>query len=417
MLSVSGISVDGIVRKTGTPLYLYDAGLMRRQYRRLKSALPSGVDVHFSIKANPNIAVAQVFRSLGAGAEVAASELGLALRAGFKPDKILFAGPGKSVDELKLAVRNRIESINIESATELDRVLEIAGRSRSGKGKPVGISFRVNIDFPSPAGGEIMIGGPRKFVVDNDTLLPLVQKAMSDGRVKVMGFHCFAGTQITDTKTLVAIYRHFAKWAKGFAKEANLRVRRLNFGGGLGIPFRDNEKELNVESLGKAMAGIRKDLAKSPYFKKTRFLIEPGRFLAGPSGIYISRVTDIKVSRGERYVITDGGIHHAIIPIVLNKNYPSAILNRMGERKTADLVVAGPLCASADQFSRRLRLPDPRIGDLIGLFNSGAYGYSAGMLYFLSHPTPAEAMVDGGKLYLIRRPKRPEHGLMKKINI
>ncbi len=416
-LSVGGTSVKDILSKTGSPLYLYDAAIMRRQYRRLKSELPGGVSVHYSIKANPNKAVAKLFCQAGAGAEVASeAELRLALSAGFKPDKIIFAGPGKTKKEVELAVKKKIGSINIESETELERVLNASGAS-SGReyANPARIAFRVNLDFTDNSGYEVMIGGPRKFGIDDDAIRPLVEKAMNDSRVEVTGFHCFAGTQINEAKTLTSAYRTFARWAVKLSESLKMDIATLNFGGGLGIPFKENEQELNVKALGQAFAKIKNIVQESKYCRNTKFLLEPGRYLVGPSGVYISTVTDIKVSRGKTFVMTDGGIHHALIPIVLNKSYPTAILNKMNRRKTANVTVAGPLCASSDQFSRELKLPKPEIGDLIGVFNSGAYGYTAGMVYFLSHPTPAEAMVDNGKLYLIREPKRPESGICRRI--
>ncbi|MGK7345058.1 MAG: diaminopimelate decarboxylase [Candidatus Nitrospinota bacterium M3_3B_026] len=418
-LEVGGFPIGEIARKLKTPFYIYDAAIMRLQYEKLKAALPEGVHIHYSLKANPNVSVARVFRLMGAGAEAAsAHELKTALAAGFPAGRIVFAGPGKSEDELRLAVRERIGSINVESAAELDRVLSLAGRLKKTRASgPVRISFRVNLDALPGAKGEIMTGGARKFGVDAAQLAPLARRAVDSGVVDFAGFHFFAGTQITSAGTLAAAHRRFAAWAKGFAEDMRIPVKSLNFGGGLGIPFRDSEPELDVKKLGRSLAEIRKDLSGSAFFKDTRFLVEPGRYLVGPSGIYVTRVTDVKTSMGRRYVITDGGVHHALIPIVLNKNYPSAILNKMDRRRTAEVTVAGPLCASADQFSRNLRLPEPEVGDLLGVFNSGAYGYTAGMVYFLSHPAPAEAMTDKGSLYLIRKRRKPERGIMTKINL
>lgn len=418
-LMVGGFPIGEIARELKTPFYIYDAEIMRRQFEKLKAALPEGVRIHYSLKANPNVSVAKVFRRMGAGAEAAsAHELKTALAAGFPAGRIVFAGPGKSEDELRLAVKERIGSINVESAAELERIVRLARAVKGARaGGPVRISFRVNLDALPGARGEIMTGGPRKFGVDAAGLAPLARRAVDSGVVDLRGFHFFAGTQITSAGTLAAAHRRFAEWAKGFAEDVRIQVKSLNFGGGLGIPFRDGEPELDVKSLGGALTEIRKGFAGSAFFENTKFLVEPGRYLVGPSGIYVARVTDVKTSMGRRYVMTDGGIHHALIPIVLNKNYPSAILNKMDGRKTVEVTVAGPLCASADQFSRRLKLPEPEVGDLLGVFNSGAYGYTAGMVYFLSHPLPAEAMTDGGALYLIRRRRKPERGIMTKINL
>lgn len=424
-LSIDGITIKTIVGKTGSPLYLYDASIMRRQYKRLASAVPKGTAIHYSIKANPNQAIVKIFRQMGAGAEVASkSELELALKCGFNSKKIIFAGPGKSVDEIKLAVKNQIGSINVESRTELERILEAAGGRRKAK---TGIALRVNLDLFNGNEGEVMTGGSRKFgidtsvidagVLDASDIKPLIRKALDDERVELLGFHCYLGTGLLNTRSIAAAYRKFAVWAQGMAQEMKFHVKILNFGGGFGIPFSENEKELDVKKLGSALKQIKNNLNKHHFFRQTRFILEPGRYLVGPSGVYVSRVTDLKKSQNDVYIVTEGGIHHALIPIVLNKNYPTAILNKMGRRPTIVCNVAGPLCASADQFSRKVKLPAPEIGDLIGIFNSGAYGYTAGMVYFLSHPTPAEVLVDNGKLYLIRNQKNPDHGISKGIRL
>lgn len=417
-LTPGGVSIRAVAERVGTPFYIYDAGVMRRQYARLSSAMPGYASIHFSVKSNPNIHVARVFKNLGAGAEVASEgELGLALDAGFAPEKIIFAGPGKNEKEIRLAVRKKIGCVNVESETELDRVLMAVGaKSGSKTTNPARVAFRINPSFEVP-GETIMIGGPRKFGFDDDTAERVARRALSDGRLDVMGFHCFAGTQILDSRVLAKIYEGFAKWAESAARRLDFNVRLLNFGGGLGVPFSEKEGELDVEALGAGLKEIGARLAMSAHFKKTRFIVEPGRYLTGPSGVYVSRVTDIKTSRGVGYVITDGGIHHALLPIALNKNYPTAIVNRMSRKPAGEYVIAGPLCASSDQFSRKTLLPRPRMGDLIGVFNSGAYGYSAGMLFFLSHKTPAEVLADDGKAWVIRKPFNPGHGMARPITL
>ena len=416
-LNVQGIDIADIAQKLGSPFYLYDASIMRRSYKTLKSALePSATAIYYSLKANPNMAVADIFRKIGAGCEVAsAEELKIAIAAGFSPQKIIFAGPGKSEQELALAVKNNIGAINVESATEFDRIVKIASRKKKGF-KKVKVAFRVNLDIEVASdSGIIMLGSGQKFGITEKELLPLVKKAVASPVVEFIGFHCFAGTQITKTSTLASIYKKFARWAKTFADKNGVTIKYLNFGGGLGIPFTDTQSELNVTLLGKALAAIKRDLLSSPHFTDVKFVVEPGRYLVGPSGVYVARITDIKASGKKRFVITDGGIHHALIPIVMNKNYPTYTINRLDEPRRTTCQIVGPLCSSADQLSRTVKIPEPKTGDLIGIFNSGAYGYTAGMLYFLSHPTPAEALIDNKKLFLIRARKNADRGILREL--
>ena len=404
-----GVSLEKIIAITGTPAYVYDATVMRSQYKKLRSSLPPKSQTHFSVKANPNIAIAEVFKRMGAGAEIASkSELIMAISAGFKPGKIIFAGPGKGADELALAIKHRIGSINIESETELARIEKI---SRSTGGKPTRVAFRINLDLGVDKGK--MVGGPRKFGIDAEAVEPLVKKAMANPNLEVVGFHCYPGTQILNAADLNKAYHAYVNWAEQVAGRLQLKVKSLNFGGGLGIPYKETEKELDVKALGSAIANIKQKLAKSQWLNNAKILLEPGRYLVGPAGVYISQVTDMKMSRGMQFIITNGGIHHALLPITLNKNYPTAILNKLDKRKTASCVLAGPLCLSPDQFSREVKLPKPEIGDYVGIFNSGAYGYTASMLSFLSHPTPTEALVDNGNIDIIRKPNKPDHGIAR----
>ncbi len=417
LLLVGGAPVDKIVEAVGTPAYVYDAGVMRQQYAALKSSIPDGVQIYYSVKANPNRSVANVFRRAGSGAEVAsAAELSMALEAGFAPSKIIFAGPGKGVDEIELAVKNSIGSINIESETELDRVINVSGLL-SYRRKPQRIALRVNLDFGLQTGGEVMVGGSRKFGVDEKYVDCLFEKAMSDSRVELTGFHCFAGTQFIAAKALTSAYKAFARWAIGFSVKKGFNLKTLNFGGGLGIPYQEGEPELDLNRVGKTLEKIKAELEKINGQGKVKILMEPGRYLVGPSGVYLSEVTDLKTSGNTRYVITNGGIHHALIPIALNKNYPTAVVNKMTAVRKRKYIVAGPLCATPDQYSRKVLLAEPGIGDILGIFNSGAYGYTAGMIYFLSHTSPAEVLVDRGKVYLIREPRKPDSGINKELKI
>lgn len=418
-LCPGSVPIDRIIAKTGTPLYIYDAALMRQQYSRLRRALPGRFKVCYSLKANPNQAVAKIFRKLGAGAEIASkAELKAALAAGFKPGDIIYAGPGKTEVELKIAMQSRIGVINVESETELERISKLSLRmKKSGKRAKTKIALRVNPDFTSGYEGEVMIGGSRKFGIDSEIIEPLILKTLADPALDLAGFHFYAGTGFLKVKTLMQAYSAFARWVKKISVRLKLDVGMVNFGGGLGIPYADGEKELDVKAVGAGLKKIMANLLKSPGFEKTCFVLEPGRYLAGPSGVYVSEVTDIKESRGTLYVITNGGINHSLIPIVLNKNYPAAILNKMNRKKDIECVVAGPLCASPDQFSRKVKLPKPAIGDLLGVFNSGAYGLTASMLEFLSHPTPAEVLVDRKKAYLIRESREPKLGSFKRLKV
>lgn len=410
VLMVGGVPVDSIVRKAGSPVYIYDAGIMRRQFHRLAKSLAKGFRVFYSIKANPNPTVVKIFRDLGAGAEAASGhELLTAISAGVPRADIAYAGPGKSPAELELAAGKGIGAINVESATELDRIIEAAGRLR----KKANVAFRLNLDYSHDdgEGGHIMAGGPRKFGVDPEMVDALVKKTLADKWVKFVGFHLFPGTGILKPQILAGAHATLARFAADFAGRIQTPIKYINFGGGLGVPYKDGEAELDVAAVGKGLREAADILRGSKWFAGARFVMEPGRYLVGPSGVYISTITDVKTSRGKAYVVTDGGIHHALTPIVMNKNFPTALVNRMGEAADTRVRIGGPLCATPDQFSREVDLPSPEIGDLLGIFNAGAYGYTASMLDFLSHPAPAEVLALNGRAYLIRERVEPGAGV------
>ena len=408
--------MDRIVRAAGSPAYIYDAEVMRRQYRRLGKALPKSFRLFYSIKANPNLSVVKVFKKLGAGAEVAsAHELMTVLKAGVSRGAIAYAGPGKTDAEIELAVTSRIGAINVESATEFERIVAAAERTR----EKANVAIRLNLDYyhDDGAGGHVMAGGARKFGVDPDMAEKLAIRAVKEKWVRLVGFHLFPGTGIMNPQILAGSYKALADYALRLAEKHQTRISYLNFGGGLGIPYKDGEPELDIHATTAVLKDTAKELRRSKWFKETMFVMEPGRYLVGPSGVYISSVIDVKTSRGKTYVITDGGIHHALIPIVMNKSFPTALVNRMGEKADTVVRVGGPLCATPDQFSREVMLPAPKIGDLLGIFNSGAYGYSASMLGFLSHTAPAEALVDDGRVYIIRERQAPVMGAKKRLKI
>jgi diaminopimelate decarboxylase len=207
---------------------------------------------------------------------------------------------------------------------------------------------------------------------------------------------------------LIRQYRH----ALQVSREATLRLRRplgvIDFGGGLGIPYFSGETELDLEQFSYELDGILKDLRRDTAFTDTRLVIEPGRFLVGEAGIYVTQVRDVKVSRGKKFVVVDGGMNHHLaasgnLGQVIKRNFPLRVLNRLNEPNEETIDIVGPLCTPLDVLARDVSMPRLEAGDLIGVFQSGAYARTASPLGFLSFPTPAEVLVEDGELRLIRR--------------
>ena len=246
------------------------------------------------------------------------------------------------------------------------------------------------------------------FGIDEEQLDSVIERVVSDAALEFRGIHLFSGTQILDHTVLVRQYRKGIEIALGVARRLERPLRTLDFGGGLGIPYFPGEDELNTESLRRGIEALMLEVRKEPLFSGTRFMLEPGRYLVGEAGIYVARVNDIKVSRGKKFLIVDGGMNHHLaasgnLGQVIKKNFPIVLLNKMGLPPVERVDVVGPLCTPLDVVARDVDLPVAEVGDLVGILQSGAYARAASPLGFLSHPTPAEVLVENGQTRLIRR--------------
>lgn len=403
-LLIGGLRVHDLAVRFGTPLYVYDAAVMRRSYRALAQALSGFAEVYFSIKANPNPAIAALFVAEGAGIEVASgAEYLRALSAGCLPGRILFAGPGKRMEEIVLALNSGIEEIHLESADEIESVS--AAARELGIVAPVAI--RVNPVATAQGGAMRMGGKPSPFGFDEETLEDVVRTIAADRRLDLCGIHMFAGTQILDADILAAQWTHGIAVAARVAEFSGAPLKSIDLGGGLGIPYYVGETALDLNRLAAHAATLREQVRAHALLRSARIVVEPGRFLAGPGGLYVARVTAAKISRGQRFLIADGGMNHHLaasgnLGQIVKRDFPILAPARMDEPARGRCVVAGPLCTPLDMLARQADLPELERGDLVAVLQSGAYGLSASPAGFLSHPMPAEVLVDSGNACEIR---------------
>lgn len=403
-LLVGGVSIKAITEKYGTPTFIYDGGVINHKLDVLRRALPARFAISYSVKANPNQAILRHFLSLGCGLEIASfGEFRCALEAGCGPAQILFAGPGKTEAELEFVLAKGIGEIHLESLTEAERVSKISKRLRV----QANVAVRVNPAGEAEGGAMRMGGRPAPFGVDEEALDSVLDVVLGDSALKFRGIHLFAGTQILDAATLVNQYRHGLEVARHAATHSGGPLHTIDFGGGLGIPYFAHEKELDLEQLHSGLASLFAQVEAETIFDGTQFMVEPGRFLVGEAGIYVARVNDIKVSRGKKFLILDGGMNHHLaasgnLGQTIKRNYPAALLNKLDAPGEETVDVVGPLCTPLDTLARNVVLPRAEIGDLFGIFQSGAYGRSASPLGFLSHPAPPEVWIDAGSDFLIQ---------------
>lgn len=404
-LVVDGHSVSAIAQRVGTPYFLYRGEVVLQQVAALRAALGDDTSFYFSIKANPSVGLCQVLQRAGVGAELASiGELRVSQAAGFAPEHVLFAGPGKSDRELDEAVRWGIGAINVESLGELERVIAAARRH----GRKQTVCLRINPKAQVQGAQMRMGGGSTQFGFDEELMPEAVKRAQAaPDAVDVAGLHVYVGSQMVDIEGIVTNWEHVLSLAESLA-DLGVSVRKIDLGGGFGVPYFEGQPEFDLAALGRAFGPRIAARAKaSPKLKDAKLIIELGRYLVAESGLYVTRVLDVKESRGTKYVVTDGGMNHHITATgnfgqVFRKAYPMANVSRLGAAVDFSATVVGPCCTPLDQFGAKLTLAPPQPGDLLGVLYSGAYGYSASSLGFLSHPTPAEVLVLEGRLHVLR---------------
>lgn len=392
-LAVGGISISRLARRVGsTPFFAYDRRLLTERIGELRSTLPPGLDLSYAVKANPMPAVVQHLSGLVDSFDVASAlEMRTALDTPTPPERISFAGPGKTETELARAVAAGV-TIELESATEAARVIAI-GDQTSVRPR---VAIRVNPDFEVRGSGMRMGGGPQPFGVDSEKVPDLVADLESAG-VEFLGFHVFAGSQNLSSEILVDAQRKTVDLLLGLADSVTGPVRYLNLGGGFGIPYFDRDTPLDLQPIGANLSELMETSIR-PRMPEARVVIELGRYIVGECGVYVTRVVDRKESRGKVYLVTDGGLHHQLAASgnfgqVIRRNYPIAVANRIDDSPGDSFSVVGCLCTPLDVLGDQVELPDADIGDLIAVFQAGAYGLTASPTGFLSHPVPPEILV------------------------
>ena len=392
-LLIGGQPLRRLAARVGrTPFYAYDRRLLDARVAALRAALPASIKLHYAMKANPMPALVCHMARLVDGIDVAsAGELMVALDAGANPQEISFAGPGKSDAELRQAVAAGI-MVNIESPREVP----ILAAASAELGLPARVSVRVNPDFELKASGMKMGGGPKQFGVDAEAVPGLLQ-AIGHAGLAFEGFHLFAGSQNLRPEAIVEAQRKCFDLALRLAEHAPSPVRFLNLGGGFGIPYFPGEQPLDLAPIGDNLATIVAEAADK--LPDAEIVLELGRYFVGEAGIYVARVLDRKISRGQIFLVTDGGLHHHLSASgnfgqVIRKNYPVAIGNRMTPPDGVEPAsVVGPLCTPLDLLGDKMPLGHAQEGDLVVVFQSGAYGASASPQRFLGHPEVVEVLV------------------------
>jgi len=377
----------------GTPLYVYDGDLITARCRQFAGAFrgyPAKVKCCYALKANTNLAILRLIQREGFGADiVSAGELDAALKAGFKPQDIIYTSNGKSEADLKAAVAAGIH-VTADNVADIDLLKRVGGQS---------IAFRVNPDVNAnthPKISTALRGIKFGLHFEDDIAYDAVKKAKDMG-LKVSGIHCHIGSNIKEASAFAEAGRKMLDFAVRLKTGLGIQLEFIDFGGGLGVRYHD-EKVITPAEFAQAYLPVIEDgIRRLGYTPQVWF--EPGRFIVAESGVLLARVLSVKDTPEKRFINVDAGFNDLIRPAMYDAYHNVRLAGKSGEGRLYD--VAGYLCESGDILARDRKLPQAAEGDVVVIENAGAYGFSMASNYN-SQPLPAEVLVRGGKADLIR---------------
>ncbi|MFE6375622.1 alanine racemase [Bacillus subtilis] len=401
-LFMGSIDIADIVQRTGTPAYIYDVTTIERKIKQIQTSMHDKTELFYSLKANPNPSIVKLIYDAGANLEICSLlELEIAMQIKASPKRVLYLGPGKTKEEIRAVLEFGVEYFIIESFQELELINEMASRLK--RKVKAGIRFNLN---SSAKGSKLIMGGkPRQFGIDEEQAETLIDTAQKMKNIMINGIHVYNGTRILQSDVLVDNTKYILEFAQKLYNKHPFNLQYVDIGGGMGIPYFNNETELDFEQ---AAVSINQSIEEfhQKVCKPVKILLESGRFIVGESGVYTTKVLYTKESKGVKFAITDGGTNHHMaaggMGNALKKNFPVKTLNKMNKPLTEQYNIAGPLCTPNDVIAKRLETPALEPGDLIGIMNAGAYGLTASPVLFLSHFIPAEVLVKENKLKIIR---------------
>jgi diaminopimelate decarboxylase len=401
-LYVDGVSSMKLAEEFDTPLYVLSENRIRENFQRLKNKLLeyyNKVRVYYSAKANTSLAVLRVLEIEGAYIDaVSPGEVFLALKAGFQPNRILFTGTSVRDDELDFLVKADV-TINIDSISQLTRLLKFY--------VPKILSVRVNPEIGAGHHEHVITAGRNsKFGIWESDVINAYRIARDAG-VERFGIHMHIGSGILDVEPFLLAAEKLLKIAYNVRRQLNITFEFIDFGGGLGVPYKPDEKPLNLDRFASNMLSLFKDRVREYYLGEPIFSIEPGRFIICDAGVLLTRVNTIKITPFKKFIGVDAGFNTLIRPAMYGSYHPIVVANRLNELEKEVYDVAGPLCESGDILARDRMLPEVYEGDILAILNAGAYGFSMSSQYN-SRPRCAEVLVKDGKYALIRERERIE---------
>jgi len=397
VLHAEGVNLETVAEQVGTPTYVYSAATLRRHYGLMREACDAHRDalgdalIAFAVKANSNLSVLKVLGSMGCGADtVSEGEIRRALKAGIPASKIIFSGVGKTDSELAFAIREGVRQINVESSTELERLIKVA----QGLGAKPDIAIRVNPKIGAGGHAKITTGGAGdKFGVPVEEALDLYAVASGSEHVNPVGLACHIGSQITDMTPLENAFRVIRGMTETL-RERGMTVTRLDLGGGLGVPYYGETDTPPPSAYITMVAGVLDGLGVEAAF-------EPGRLMAANAGVLLSRVVHVNErTDGRRFLVLDAAMNDLMRPALYDAFHDVKPV-RPVEGASLPHDIVGPVCETGDTFARDRELAPLKAGDLVVFMSAGAYGAVMGSEYN-TRPMAAEVLVDDDKWAVIK---------------
>lgn len=391
-IGISGLK--DFAGKYSSPVFIYSAEAITRQINLFRKYIPQKFKLFYAQKSNPNPALLKHINSTGIGCDTASlGEIKSAIKAGFTPDKIMFTGPGKTEEELSFAISKNLLSVNAESFREIEIISRIAKR----KGRIQDIMLRINPAFEAGETTKIIGGkGASKFGIDYSQIPGVIAALKKLSNINLCGIHIFNSSGILAYGKILKNTIDVIRIALELEEKFNLNFKRIDLGGGFGIPYSNSEKELDIKKLGIGLKDfINKKEIKNRLAGK-ELVFELGRFISAYSGIYLTKVLYTKKSCGKNIAITDGGIHHLLRPALIGQSFPavnfSAIMQNR-KKEAESYLIAGPLCTSLDEFNSDALLNKIYPGDILAVLNCGAYGFTESMPLFLTQRKSKEIII------------------------
>jgi diaminopimelate decarboxylase len=379
-----------------TPLYVYDVDEIRRRAEILTRAFDGRFGLSYAVKANPNVELLRRILPSVETLDVSSfAEVERARRAGCAAERVTFSGPAKRPFEIRGAVREGVGELVLESLPEAELADQAAGEL--GRRQPV--LLRINPIAAPRKFGVRFSGRPGQFGVDEEVLEPAIDRILGLPNLELTGFHIYSGTNSLDPEAIVENFAIFVRLFRRAAEHAAIAPAKLVFGSGFGVPYGADEQPLDLAAVAAGALPLLDELQRDARFANSRCVLELGRWLVAPAGWLLTGVVAAKHSRGTEIRACDAGFNNhlaacGMMGTVIRRNWRFANLSNP-DGETGRYTLVGPLCTSIDVLATDLALPEVRVGDVLAVENSGAYGLTASPTRFISHPEPAEALLEG----------------------